>query len=84
MPEGKAAQLSRVASNVIAERQRQVTAEGYPAEREAEAGSSELDVWLWFRGIWEQINGPGRFGTQRAWVSEFKRARQTNNLANQE
>jgi hypothetical protein len=59
-------------------------AEGYPANRKAEARGSELDVWLWFQGLWEQINGPGSFGTQWVWVVEFKRVAQTNNLTNQD
>jgi hypothetical protein len=68
-------------NNIITQ---QCQAEGYPAEREAEARGSELDVWLWYRGLWEQINGPGSFGTHWVWVVEFKRVAQTNNLTNQD
>lgn len=51
----------------------QCRAEGYPADRQAETGGSDMDVWLWFRDLWQQINGPGSFGAQWVWVVEFKR-----------
>ncbi|KAF6686980.1 hypothetical protein HFD98_25230, partial [Pseudomonas sp. EKM23D] len=47
--------------------------EGYPADRQAETGGSDMDAWLWFRDLWQQINGPESFGDQRVWVVEFKR-----------
>ena len=47
--------------------------EGYPADRQAETGGSDMDAWLWFRDLWQQINGPGSFGEQWVWVVEFKR-----------
>ena len=47
--------------------------EGYPADRQAETGGSDMDAWLWFRDLWQQINGPESFGDQGVWVVEFKR-----------
>lgn len=52
----------------------QARAEGYPAERECETGSSGLDAWLWFRSLWGEINGPEAFTANPwVWVIEFKR-----------
>lgn len=52
----------------------QARAEGYPAEREAETGGSDLDAWLWFRSLWEEINGRDSFAANPwVWVVEFKR-----------
>lgn len=53
---------------------KQARAEGYPAEREAETGGSDMDAWLWFRSLWEEINGPTSYNTNPwVWVVEFKR-----------
>jgi hypothetical protein len=51
----------------------QCRAEGYPADRQAETGGNDMDAWLWFRDLWQQINGPESFGAQWVWVVEFKR-----------
>ena len=50
----------------------QCRAEGYPADRQAETGGSDMDVWLWFRDLWQQINGQDSFGSQWVWAVEFK------------
>ncbi|MNZ18479.1 hypothetical protein D3C78_354920 [compost metagenome] len=51
----------------------QARAEGYPADREAETGGSDLDAWLWFRSLWKEINGPTSFDANPwVWVVEFK------------
>lgn len=52
----------------------QARAEGYPKEREAETGGSDMDAWLWFRSIWEEINGAGSYeATPWVWCVEFRR-----------
>lgn len=52
----------------------QARAEGYPADRAAETGGSDLDAWLWFRSLWGEINGPEAFAANPlVWVVEFKR-----------
>lgn len=52
----------------------QARAEGYPAGREAETGGSDMDAWLWFRSLWEEIAGPGSYADNPwVWVVEFKR-----------
>ncbi|MNW69805.1 hypothetical protein D3C74_489080 [compost metagenome] len=51
----------------------QARTEGYPADREAETGGSDLDAWLWFRSLWKEINGPTSFDANPwVWVVEFK------------
>lgn len=52
----------------------QARAEGYPADRAAETGGSDLDAWLWFRSLWGEINGPEAFAANPwVWVVEFRR-----------
>ena len=52
----------------------QARAEGYPADRERETGGSDMDVWLWFRSHWEEINGSGSYSANpMVWVVEFRR-----------
>lgn len=52
----------------------QARAEGYPADREADTGGSGLDAWLWFRSLWESINGAESWAANPwVWVVEFKR-----------
>ncbi|WP_236235055.1 hypothetical protein [Pseudomonas tohonis] len=52
----------------------QARAEGYPADRERETGGSDMDVWLWFRSHWEEINGAGSYSANpMVWVVEFRR-----------
>ncbi len=47
-------------------------AEGYPAEREADGGSS--DPWLWFRDLWDGIYPEQTFKDNPwVWVIEFRR-----------
>lgn len=48
-------------------------AEGYPADREAETGGSDMDAWLWFRSQWDAIAGQGSYNENPwVWVVEFK------------
>lgn len=47
-------------------------AEGYPAEREIDGGST--DPWLWFRDIWDGIYPDNTFKVNPwVWVIEFER-----------
>ncbi len=51
----------------------QARAEGYPADREAETGGSDMDAWLWFRSQWDAIAGQGSYNENPwVWVVEFK------------
>ncbi|MEO3879302.1 hypothetical protein [Rheinheimera fenheensis] len=61
-------------TNVRVERLHNITdtdckAEGYPAEREADGGSS--DAWLWFRDLWGKTGGDWK-ANPWVWVVEFK------------
>lgn len=52
----------------------QARAEGYPADREAETGGSNMDAWLWFRSQWDEIAGQGSYNENPwVWVVEFRR-----------
>lgn len=47
-------------------------AEGYPAEREIDGGST--DPWLWFRDLWDGIYPDNTFKVNPwVWVIEFER-----------
>lgn len=47
-------------------------AEGYPAEREIDGGST--DAWLWFRDLWDDIYPDNTFKVNPwVWVIEFER-----------
>lgn len=47
-------------------------AEGYPAEREIDGGST--DPWLWFRDLWDGIYPDNTFKVNPwVWVIEFQR-----------
>ncbi|WHZ42168.1 hypothetical protein QNM34_07795 [Rahnella bonaserana] len=47
-------------------------AEGYPAEREIDGGST--DPWLWFRDLWDGIYPDNTFKANPwVWVIEFER-----------
>lgn len=47
-------------------------AEGYPVEREVDAGAH--DPWLWFRDLWDGIYPDNTFKVNPwVWVIEFKR-----------
>ncbi|MOA65878.1 hypothetical protein D3C78_1924250 [compost metagenome] len=51
----------------------QARAEGYPADREAKTGGSDMDAWLWFRSQWDAIAGQGSYNENPwVWVVEFK------------
>ncbi len=50
--------------------------EGYPADRDAISGTSKIDAWLWFRSIWESINGPESWDANPwVWVVSFKQVK---------
>lgn len=51
-------------------------AEGYPAEREIDGGST--DPWLWFRDLWDGIYPDNTFKVNPCvWVIEFERVAPT-------
>jgi len=54
-------------------------AEGYPAEREIDGGST--DAWLWFRDLWDGIYPDNTFKVNPwVWVIEFERVAPAKNF----
>lgn len=71
-----ASRIDLLITSVRVERLNSITnadakAEGYPAEREIDGGST--DAWLWFRDLWDGIYPDNTFKVNPwVWVIEFK------------
>ncbi|MCW2455575.1 UNVERIFIED_ORG: hypothetical protein M2414_003329 [Rahnella aquatilis] len=74
-----ASRIDLLITGVRAERLNSLTnsdakAEGYPAEREIDGGST--DPWLWFRDLWDGIYPDNTFKVNPwVWVIEFEHLR---------
>jgi len=72
-----ASRINLLITGVRVERLNSITnddakAEGYPAEREIDGGST--DPWLWFRDLWDGIYPDNTFKVNPwVWVIEFER-----------